>query len=259
MNMSRKKRWADYKENEIFSGVHIPRNMFVFVRCDGRRFHRVVGSAGFRKPFDKAFMGLMVKSALSVFKTGFNPILAYLFSDEANFLFKQLPFNGRVEKIDSVIASTLSSAFTLELFRKKGFEGNISFDSRIVLIDKKDIIGYLDWRQGECWRNHNNSYAYHALIGKGKTPREASRTLRNLKFTNLHELVLKLSGLNLCKTPEWQRKGVLIYWERYYKEGFNPVRKEPVKALRRKLMVNWSPPFFSSDEGKRFLEELTKL
>ncbi|HEY3360795.1 MAG TPA: tRNA(His) guanylyltransferase Thg1 family protein [Methanosarcina sp.] len=75
---------------------------------------------------------------LFIKKSGLSPLFAYTFSDEINFLFMELPFKGRIEKIDSIITSFLGNAFTINLQLEKP----VAFDSRIAVLQKKEILVY---------------------------------------------------------------------------------------------------------------------
>lgn len=185
---------SEWNRYEIFSEIKVPYNIPFFVRCDGRNFHRLTEEMEFKKPYDKEFAEIMVKAAKCLFKGGFNPMLAYIFSDEVNILFLEAPFNGRIEKIDSIVASFLGSAFSLELHFRKKVNKIISFDARIIPIPKEKILKYLAWRQLECWRNHINSYAFYTLIEKGLNREKAAKMLKGLKSIELHELVFKEKG-----------------------------------------------------------------
>ena len=249
-------KWYRY---EIFSEIKVPFDTPFFVRCDGRNFHRLTEEMEFKKPYDKEFAEIIVKATRHLFINDFNPILAYTFSDEVNILFFDVPFNGRIEKIDSIVASILSSAFSLELNLRKKVRKIISFDARIIPIPKDRILKYLAWRQLECWRNHINSYAFYTLIEKGLNREEAAKTLKGLKSSQLQELVFKEKGLNLAKTPAWQRRGILLYFKEYFKESINKLTGEKVLAVRRKLVENWNLPIFNSPEGERFLYNIIKI
>ena len=48
-------------------------------------------------------------------------------------------------------------------------------------------------------------------------------------------------GINLAKTPVWQRRGVMVY----RKDG--------------RVVADWQPPLFSSAEGKGLLEQILCL
>jgi len=243
---------------EIFREIKIPYDVPFFVRCDGRNFHRLTDEINFKKPYDKEFAEIMVNSAKSLFKNNLNPTLAYIFSDEINILFFNAPFSGRIEKINSVFASILSSTFSLELYRRRKIARTISFDARVIPIPEKRIIEYLTWRQLECWRNHVNSYAFYTLIEKGFSREEAAKLLKGLKSAELHDLVFKERGINLAKTPIWQRRGILLYFEKYLKEGVNKLTGEKVLTARRKLVENWELPIFNSPQGEELVSKIIK-
>ncbi|HZD43024.1 MAG TPA: tRNA(His) guanylyltransferase Thg1 family protein, partial [Methanomicrobiales archaeon] len=115
------------EENEIFSELRIIPP--VFVRLDGRAFHRLSRVLSLKKPFDERFSTAMrgVCTALME-ESGMNPSYAYTFSDEISLYFPHLPFEGRVEKIDSVLASFAASSLTLAL----ECTSPLSFDARII-------------------------------------------------------------------------------------------------------------------------------
>ncbi|UYZ40578.1 MAG: hypothetical protein N2V74_02485 [Candidatus Methanospirare jalkutatii] len=218
------------------------------IRADGRNFHRILRN--FKKPFDRRFAESMAK-ATEIFFTasGFNPKFAFIFSDEVNLFFTEIPFNGRIEKLDSVVASFLASALTLTA----GFKEPISFDARVIPLCKDAVFDYFAERQAEAWRNHINSYAFYTLIAEGFSERDAQERLKGMKSHQIHELLFK-KGINLGKTPAWQRRGILIARVPYEKEGFNPKTGEKVVAERRKIAQFWELPLFKTAEGKKFLE-----
>lgn len=120
-------------------------NVSVFVRLDEWKFRKLSEALGAEKPFDKKFARCMVYSGKVLFKIGLVPLLIYVASDEINvLLIGTLPFNGRVEKIDSIIPSFVSTAFALyanKLFNKSV---TVAFDSRIVLaLNDMEIVEYL--------------------------------------------------------------------------------------------------------------------
>ena len=42
--------------------------------------------------------------------------------------------------------------------------------------------------------------------------------------------------------PNWQKRGVGVYWEEYEKEGFNPKAGKATKAIRQRLKVDLELP-----------------
>lgn len=164
------------KDREIYAEMRcIPP---VVVRTDGRNFKNTLRSLGFGKPYDQTFARAMADTAeLFIKKSGLSPLFAYTFSDEVSFLFMELPFEGRVEKIDSVMASFLGSALTVNLQLKKP----VAFDSRIVVLQKEEIPAYFHWRQLEAWRNFVAAWGYYTLRSEGIDKIEASKYLRGKK------------------------------------------------------------------------------
>jgi tRNA(His) guanylyltransferase len=235
------------ENREIFSTITtVPP---VFVRLDGRAFHRIADSLGLEKPFDKFFHTAMVTACTSlVAESGLNPDFAFTFSDEISLYFTKLPFSGRVEKIDSVAASYAASSFTLAL----GGTTIAAFDARVIPATPVYAVEYLANRQAEAWRNHINAYCQQALIEEGMNARKAAELLKGLQAKDLHEMMYK-RGLNLATTPAWQRRGTLIYKRITEKEGFNPLTKKTVIAERSAVVAESDLPLFTNVEGKEFL------
>ena len=213
---------------EIYSGLRARAPLVV--RADGRGFKKILENC--KKPYDPEFARSMARVAARLFlDSGLLPALAFTFSDEINLIFLDAPFAGRVEKIDSVIAGFLSAALSLELDRL------VCMDCRTIPICKAEVSDYLAERQGETWRNHVFSYGFYMLVVDGLTASEAMEELRGMREQEIHELVYQ-RGINLAKTPAWERRGVMIF----RKGG--------------QLVQNWELPLFSSLEGKALLAEI---
>ena len=238
------------ENREIFSAItSIPP---VFVRLDGRAFHRLAENLALKKPFDVRFCEAMVRVCTGlVADSGLCPDFAFTFSDEISLYFTQLPFNGRVEKIDSVSASFAASSLTLVL----GMKTPLSFDARVIPATREFAIEYLANRQNETWRNHVNGYCQQELIKEGMSAKKAAGQLKGLPANSLHDMMHQ-RGFNLAMTPAWQRRGVLVYKKITEKEGFNPITQQTVLAERSALTVARDLPLFTSPEGKEFLGKL---
>ena len=200
------------------------------VRADGRGFKKVLEKS--TKPYDIDFARSMVSTS-EKFLLDFGPsaVLAFTFSDEISLVFLDLPFAGRVEKIDSLVAGFLSAALSLELRRL------VSMDCRTIPLCQEEIISYLAERQDETWRNHVFSYGFHMLLEEGLNETQAMDRLRGLREKEIHEFVFQ-KGINLARTPAWQRRGVVV------------CRKEG------KVAADWDVPLFSTKDGMEFLREI---
>lgn len=241
----------DIRDREIFSNLTIfpP----VFVRLDGRAFHRLARALNLKKPFDPSFSANMrAVCRYLLTDSGLSPVFAYTFSDEISLYFDTLPFSGRVEKLDSVTAAVAASKLTIEV----GCSQPIAFDARTIPAAGGFAIEYLVSRQNEAWRNHINAYCQSALIEDGMTSRQAAAVLRGMRSEEMHEMMFE-RGLNLAVTPAWQRRGTLIYREDCVKEGYNPVTGETVLATRRCVRELVETPLFSSPEGEALIRSLT--
>ncbi|WP_407354809.1 tRNA(His) guanylyltransferase Thg1 family protein [Methanolobus sp. WCC5] len=237
------------KRREIYSDLRcIPP---AIVRIDGRNFKNALSRMGFEKPYDERFTSAIVDSIVSFFKrSGLSPVLAYTFSDEISFLFREDTFDGRIEKIDSIIPSYISSAFTMALKP----EEPVSFDSRVIPLHDEEVFNYLMWRQAEAWRNCINSYAYYTLLNEGMEEKEAARQLKNKRSPDIHELLFD-RGINISKVPAWQRRGIMVLKEIAEIEGFNPHLNISTKSTRTKVTVDRDIPLFGSKEGEIFLRK----
>lgn len=224
----------------------------VVLRADGRNFKNTLSGLGFEKPYDKTFARAMADTVeLFIKKSGLSPLFAYTFSDEVSFLFTDLPFDGRVEKIDSVVASFLGSALTIKL----RLDIPIAFDSRLVALQKEEIPEYFHRRQLEAWRNFVAAWGYYTLRNEGVEKDEAAKYLKGKKEWEIHEMLFE-RGINLATLPAWQRRGIIISKEIYEISGFNPVSGKEERSLRKKVIQNWEIPKFKSEEGMAFLEKL---
>jgi len=238
------------KRKEVFSGIKAAPP--VIMRMDGRNFRESLARLGFTRPYDEAFARGMAAATRSLLAdSGLGPAWAFVFSDEVSVLLEELPFDGRVEKLDSVVASFLSSALTLNLRQ----DTPLAFDARVIPVHREEIIDYLVGRQSEAWRNHMQSYGFYTLVAEGMSEREAAAKMKGMKFEDIHEMMWR-RGVNLNETPGWQRKGIFIYRKKYEKEGYNPVTGEKVLVERAEIIEDRDPPVFGSDEGKAFLRSL---
>jgi len=213
---------------EIYSGLCARAPLVV--RADGRGFKKVLEES--IKPYDIDFARSMA-SVIERFFLDFGPTpaLAFTFSDEISLVFLDAPFAGRVEKIDSLVAGFLSATLSLELHKL------VSMDCRTIPLCREEICSYLVDRQNETWRNHLFSYGFYMLLEEGLNETQAMEKLRGLREREIHELVFQ-KGINLAKTPTWERRGVMVY----RKAGH--------------VAVDWDIPLFSTKEGKAILAEI---
>jgi tRNA(His) guanylyltransferase len=235
------------RECEIFSSLRVPCGSYVVIRLDGRNFSQLSRKLDLKKPYDLEFVQNLLQAACQLFQE-FSPSLIYAFSDEMNLLLEDIPFAGRLEKINSVFASFLSGSLTREIIKTdkfiKGLEESkpISFDSRIIPLSEDGVIQYFQERQKEAWRNCLNGYAYWTTR-RDHSKREAMDLLHKKKSKELHDILFE-KGINMAHLPPWQRRGVGIYKKKVQIKGQNPLTGEKVLSDRMKIFIDWQLPIF---------------
>lgn len=243
--------YKNWPKNEIFAKTCIPPETPFFIRLDGWKFRKLSETIKAEKPFDEKLAKCLVSSGKILFRKGFNPALIYVASDELNILFiNAAPFRGRIEKINSVLTGLVSSAFSLNLQKFFSKKHVTAFDSRLVIASNMEkIVEYLCWRQVNNWRNHNNAYVYWIMRKMGYKPAEIAKKLKGVKTKEFHEMMLK-HGINLAKTPQWQRRGILIHKQPFLKKTENSM------VERSKLKEDWNIPLFTSKEGAKLIQKI---
>ncbi|RAP49542.1 MAG: hypothetical protein BZ133_07625 [Methanosphaera sp. SHI613] len=238
------------KSYEIFSNLKVIEDMPIIIRLDGRYFSRYTKALDFKKPFDQRLRDIFIEVSKDIVKE-FNARYIYTFSDEINILLDVIPFNGRVEKINSVFASYATASFNKHLYQnkqllEKSMESDMlaSFDSRIIMTHQH-ITSYFKWRQDEAWRNCINSYA-QAVLNKTNTPKQTAELLYKLNKKEVHDLLFE-HGINIAHVPAWQRRGIAVYKEQYEVEGFNPIENKSTISYRNKIKVDMQLDIFNSN------------
>ena len=250
------------KDYEIYSTMKVPKNSNIIIRLDGRKFHSLSKALDLVKPFDENFYKIITNVCLDIFNQ-FAPKFIYAFSDEISILLDEIPFSGRVEKMNSVFASLASSSFTYNLLNDYSNEFDldnlsdnernivfpISFDSRIIPIDDASISDYFKWRQDECWRNCINGYGIWALK-KECSNEEANERIKGLKSSDIHDLLFE-RGINLNDVETWKKRGIGIYKKSWEIEGYNPKKQEKTVSRRSEVYVDYELEIFNQEFFKK--------
>jgi tRNA(His) guanylyltransferase len=101
-------------------------------------------------------------------------------------------------------------------------------------------------------RNALNAYCYWTLRKDGFNERAATMRLHGLSVAQKNELLFGY-GINFNEVPNWQKRGVGLYWEQYNKPAQNPSTGEEIKAQRRRIKRNFELPM--KDEYGQFLQK----
>jgi len=195
----------------------------IIVRLDGVAFHQY--TKGCQKPFDSNLHASMVETTRALVKE-FGPKIGYTQSDEISLLFwqdgikQQTIFGGRVNKINSVMASAAANYFN------KFEQGNklAKFDCRCFCVPNEvEAVNYFLWRTQDAVRNSVQMaaqavYEHKELHGKGAD--------------QLHDM-LHAKGINWNSYPPCQKEGSWTA-KRSYMKG---------TATRNRVEVLNVPPF----------------
>jgi tRNA(His) 5'-end guanylyltransferase len=152
-------------------------------------------------------------------------------------------FDRKLRKYDSILAGEASAAFSLKL------KAPACFDSRVSQLPTEQlVVDYFRWRQEDAARNALNAHCYWTLRKEGESVKSATNALLRQSVAEKNELLFK-RGINFNRLPNWQKRGIGVYWEDYEKEGFNPKSGKAMKAIRRRLKVEMELPMKEAYEA----------
>ena len=212
--------------------------MYIIARLDGRNFHDWIRIFEYERPFDKDFRDLMVMTTINLMtNSGFKIIYGYTQSDEISLLFdfNDQTFNRKIRKIDSVLASCCTAYFN------KSAKTDIPamFDCRTIALPRKeDILDYFLWRQEDASRNALNNYCYWLLRSLGNSKGQATSMLNKKSVSDKNELLFKYH-INYNDKPNWEKRGIGVYYTTTLKEGYNWKKEIEQFTIRKQITVNY--------------------
>lgn len=225
--------------------------IFMVARLNGRSFTRLTKEVWqFEAPFDEQFRDMILETAEWLMDCGFRVQYAYTQSDEISLLFardEQL-FGRKLRKFNSVLAAEASAKFSLLI-------GNVAtFDCRISQLPTAAlVVDYFRWRNEDTARNALSAYCYWTLRKQGLNQQAATSKTIGLSVAQKNELLFE-HGINFNEVPNWQKRGVGLYWDIFEKSSQNPVTGEATVALRRRIKRDYDLPM--KDAYGRFLEAI---
>lgn len=208
-------------------------------RLDGRSFTRLTKeTCDFEAPFDERFRDLMVETTEGLMTCGFRVRYAYTESDEISLLFDPVEelFGRKLRKYNSTLAGEASARFSLLLGKLATFDCRISQLPNVNL-----VVDYFRWRNEDAARNALNAYCYWTLRKTGLDERASTEKLTGLSVSEKNELLFGY-GINFNDVPQWQKRGVGLYWEEFEKPAVNPRTNQPVIARRRRIQRRFDLP-----------------
>ena len=229
---------------ELSTSRQLMPNCPVYARIDGRAFHTLC--KGLKKPYSEAFIQTMQEVCkYLVDETG--AVLGYVQSDEISLGWKdysKAPFEGRIQKLESVLASMAAAKFVQFIEASKSSSPLVinygidvlwhrtqihvpSFDCRVFnLPNEGELANAFLWRENDAIKNSITGMALHFFSHKqiqGKSGEEKIAMMKEkgydfyrdtppsfLRGTFFHrENYLKvLSEEEVGRIPEKQRGGL---------------------------------------------------
>lgn len=226
--------------------------IYMVARIDGRSFTKLTKeNHDFEAPYDERFRDHMTSTAEHLMTCGFRVIYGYTQSDEISLLFhpEESSFGRKLRKFNSVLAGEASAKFSVVL-------GDIgAFDCRISqLPTQRKVIDYFRWRNEDAHRNALNAYCYWSMRKQGMSAKEADHKLKGQSVAAKNELLFSQFGINFNEVPNWQKRGIGLYWGEKETEGFNPITQQTETARRRAIIVDHELPM--RDEYSQFVDDL---
>lgn len=227
---------AGQRAREWFHSLVLLPGAWTILRVDGRSFSRFTEQR-FDKPFDLRFSQLMAETAKAVL-IEFNGRYAYTESDEISVLLDPSfeLFGRSVEKLVSISAGIASATFTDAAGEPAHFDSRVWMGTSAV-----DVLDYFSWRQADAARCALNGWCYWTLRKDGLSRQEATRALERSTIAEKNDLLYQ-HGINFDELPAWQRRGLGLWWENYGRSGYDPVRRIPVTATRRRVRTERDLP-----------------
>lgn len=222
--------------------------VYMVARIDGRNFTRLTKEVhDFEAPYDIRFRDYMIATCEHLMNCGFRVVYGYTQSDEISLLLHrdENSFGRKTRKLNSILSGEASAKFSILL-------GDVAcFDSRISeLPNPKAVVDYFRWRNEDAHRNALNAHCYWMLRKKGSSVKETTDFLSGMSVSEKNELLFQ-NGINFNDVPNWQKRGVGLYWEAFDKESINPVSKNLVTSQRRRIKVCYELPM--KDEYSEFI------
>jgi tRNA(His) guanylyltransferase len=205
----------------------------IIVRLDGKAFHSF--TKGLAKPYDVRLSSLMgsIAGSLVAFT---DAVIGYTQSDEITLIMhyddykSQVMFNGRRDKLNSVLASYASVIFNKDLQMAISEKANkvVLFDCRSFSVpNQTEAINALIWREQDAVRNS---------ISMAAQAKFSTKELHGKSCKEMKEMLLK-AGVQWDNYPSFFKRGIYIH----KKKVTIPFTKEEIEKLPEKHAARANP------------------
>jgi tRNA(His) guanylyltransferase len=176
----------------------------IYVRLDGRGFSSF--TRGMDRPYDQRLSRVMIQTMRHLV-TATNALVAYTQSDEISLLWmpsdnplSRPMFDGKITKLNSVLAGLTSSAFTYYAMEDlRAYTSRIPhFDARVINIpNAEEAVNMLLWRNKDAARNAVQMVGQHHY---------SSKQLKGVGIPELRQMIFDI-GDDFDDYPTFFRMG----------------------------------------------------
>ncbi len=176
------------------------------VRLDGKNFHTY--TKGMKRPYDEALSTLM-KNTMMELVDRFNATVGYCQSDEITLIWLttpdstvDLPFSGRFQKLESLLAGFCSAYFAREATKIFPEKDHLVpyFDARAFVVPTAlEAYHAVLWRQQDCTKN---------AISMAAQSMFSHKELQCRSGPEMQEMMWKTHGVNFNDYPAFFKRGV---------------------------------------------------
>lgn len=196
---------------KMYESVSTSRKAFkgqpLMARLDGRSFHTF--TKGLPRPYDGRLTELMIETTKHLVSE-FQANIGYVQSDEISLSWyvpveskSEYIFDGRFQKLESVLAASASVFFNRNLFKIPEKE-HLSpiFDCRAWVVPSlNEVVDTFVWRQQDCQKNAI-SMAAHSMFSFSE--------VQGLNGKQMKEKMFSERGVNFSNYPEFFKDGTFV-------------------------------------------------
>lgn len=239
---------------KIYEGFEVGRRFLprlpICVRIDGKRFSR--WTRGLGRPYDQRLSDLMVHVTSRLVEET-HAAIGYTQSDEISLVYyakdpkSSVIFDGRIQKMTSVLASMATAWFNAEVPKRIPERAGqpALFDCRCWVTPSLDeAVNSLVWRERDATKNSLSMAARHYYSHKD---------LHGKQGTDLHDL-LHAKGVNWNDYPAFFKRGVFVQRRTVQRQfttqeiealpAKHAARSDPTLTVTRSSVISLDmPPF----------------
>ena len=219
---------------KLSESVLIP-NLPIVVRLDGKGFSKYTKKM--KRPYDEVLSNLMSDTCVHLMGKYSHIVCAYTQSDEITLIMKNeydkpVEFNGRLQKLCSILAGETSSFFAVNASKLGLNETNQYpvFDCRIF-----NVPSWIEASNVILWREQDASKNSVQMLGQHNF---SHKQLHGLKGNQIQEKLLLEKDINWNDYPTFFKRGTYIVKE--LDETYNYGRKKVVKKYFKQPLNQYS-------------------